>query len=158
MSHQVYFGSIDPPPLVATTTSTSLDPGPLAPATTYFWRIDEVGPFGTVTGPAWSFVTGGAPCTPSEMAVDGIALGLVRGPKGTSYGKATVSVADNCGGPVAGALVTGHFTGAFAGEAPVSGTTDGSGIVSFTTSTSSKKKSFSFIVDAVILDGLVWQR
>ena len=38
--------------------TTTFDPGPLAPETTYFWRIDEIGPDDqTHPGSIWSFVT-----------------------------------------------------------------------------------------------------
>ncbi|MHC4544896.1 MAG: GLUG motif-containing protein [Planctomycetota bacterium] len=59
--HEVYFGS-DPCalPLVATQPrgQESYDPpGDLIPSTTYYWCIDEVGTYGTVTGTVWSFTT-----------------------------------------------------------------------------------------------------
>ena len=34
------------------------DPGPLAPNTTYYWRVDEGNAAGTTPGPVWQFTTG----------------------------------------------------------------------------------------------------
>ena len=36
---------------------TTFDPGLMALHTTYYWRIDEVNPYGTTTGPLWSLTT-----------------------------------------------------------------------------------------------------
>jgi len=54
-SHDVYFGETDPPPFVTNQAGTTIDTGPLVAGVTYKWRIDEVGPGGTVTGNTWSF-------------------------------------------------------------------------------------------------------
>jgi probable HAF family extracellular repeat protein/predicted outer membrane repeat protein len=56
-SHDVYFGTSNPPPFIRNQISTTFDPGTMAYYTTHFWRIDEVGAYGTTTGPAWSFTT-----------------------------------------------------------------------------------------------------
>ena len=56
----VYFGTDAlNPPLLATLghMQASFNPGSLAPATTYWWRVDEVNANGTVAGPLWSFTT-----------------------------------------------------------------------------------------------------
>lgn len=56
--HDVYFGTSYPPAFVQTQSDTSFSPGSLEYATTYYWRIDEVGPGGTTTGTTvWSFTT-----------------------------------------------------------------------------------------------------
>jgi hypothetical protein len=59
-SHNVYFGT-NPTPgpneFRVNQTGTSYDPGTLAHDTTYYWRIDEVNPDDTITGPLWSFTT-----------------------------------------------------------------------------------------------------
>ena len=57
MSHDVYFGTSNPPPFVINQTATIYDPGTLDYETTYYWQIDEVGPGGTTTGVVWSFTT-----------------------------------------------------------------------------------------------------
>lgn len=56
-SHDIYFGTANPPPFVANQTATKYDPNTLAPRTTYFWRIDERNALGTKQGDSWSFTT-----------------------------------------------------------------------------------------------------
>ncbi len=57
-SHDVYFGQSTSPPFIQNQAGTTYDPGTLSEATTYYWRIDEVGAGGTTTGTTWSFTTG----------------------------------------------------------------------------------------------------
>ncbi|MHC4657251.1 MAG: TolB family protein, partial [Planctomycetota bacterium] len=59
VSHDVYFGTTNPPPFISNQTDTTFDPGILAGNTTYYWRIDEVNPSWTTTGTVWSFTTTG---------------------------------------------------------------------------------------------------
>ncbi|NIA15900.1 MAG: hypothetical protein GWP08_17690 [Nitrospiraceae bacterium] len=59
-SHDVYFGTVSPPPFAQNQTDTSVQATGLANATLYFWRIDEVNGSGTTTGPEWSFTTASA--------------------------------------------------------------------------------------------------
>lgn len=56
-SHDVYFGTTDPPPFVGNQLGSSFDPGGMAKLQTYYWRIDEVNAHGTTSGPVWSFTT-----------------------------------------------------------------------------------------------------
>jgi hypothetical protein len=57
-SHDVYFGTSNPPASRGNQTGTTFTPGPLAANTTYFWRIDEKSAAGGVTtGTVWSFTT-----------------------------------------------------------------------------------------------------
>jgi len=61
-SHDVYFGTSNPPTFIRNQPDTTYEPGTLEMATTYYWRIDEVGAYGTITGTVWSFRTmGGGP-------------------------------------------------------------------------------------------------
>jgi hypothetical protein len=60
-SHDVYFGTINPPSFIGNQSLTTYDPGTMAYSTTYYWRIDEVNPWGTTTGTAWSFTTMSSP-------------------------------------------------------------------------------------------------
>jgi hypothetical protein len=60
-SHDVYFGTANPPPFVINQNNTTFEPGPLSLDTTYYWRIDEVNPYGTTIGPVWSFTTRARP-------------------------------------------------------------------------------------------------
>jgi len=66
--HNVHYGT-DPAmllPVQMMSMETSYDPGALDPDTTYYWRVDEFGPAGTVPGPVWSFSTI-SPVTPSGI-------------------------------------------------------------------------------------------
>jgi hypothetical protein len=55
----VYFGTEPDPPVVAQWHGyDSYDPGPLAPGTTYYWKVQVVDPCGgEVTSPVYSFTT-----------------------------------------------------------------------------------------------------
>ena len=62
ISHDVYFGSVNPlgeTEFRGNQSATSYDPGPLAASTTYYWRIDEVNTAGRTAGCTWSFTTQG---------------------------------------------------------------------------------------------------
>lgn len=63
-SHDIYFGTSNPPSFAGNQTATTFDPGTMAYATTYYWQIDEVGLGGTTTGVVWSFTTSGGPPPP----------------------------------------------------------------------------------------------
>ncbi|TKJ38869.1 MAG: hypothetical protein CEE38_04000 [Planctomycetes bacterium B3_Pla] len=66
--HNVNYGT-DPAVLLPVSMmqmGTTYDPGALDPDMTYYWRVDEFTPAGTVTGPVWSFSTLGA-VTPSGL-------------------------------------------------------------------------------------------
>jgi hypothetical protein len=63
-SHDVYFGTanpLGPDAFRGNQPGTSFDPGPLAPDTTYYWRVDEVNTDGSVRGCTWRFTTRGVP-------------------------------------------------------------------------------------------------
>jgi hypothetical protein len=57
-SHDIYFGTSNPPPLVSNQDSAEFDPGQLDGNTTYYWRIDDKNANGTTMGNTWSFTTG----------------------------------------------------------------------------------------------------
>ena len=63
-SHDVYFGWSDPPPFMRNQTETRVQGGTLAPATIYYWRIDERNKWGRTEGPVWSFTTTASPPAP----------------------------------------------------------------------------------------------
>ena len=56
-SHDVYFGTTDPPAFIWNRTAKTFDPGTMTIRTTYYWRIDEVNAWGKTTGTVWSFTT-----------------------------------------------------------------------------------------------------
>ena len=58
VSHDVYFGTVTPPPFVGNQAAAAFDLGTMTYMTTYYWRIDEVNKWGTATtGQIWSFTT-----------------------------------------------------------------------------------------------------
>jgi len=57
-SHDVYFGTTNPPPFIRNQTAATYDTGTMSYTTTYYWRIDEKNIAGTTTGTVWSFTTG----------------------------------------------------------------------------------------------------
>jgi hypothetical protein len=61
--HEVYFGTLDPPPLLSSQAVTQFNPGRMDSETVYYWRIDEIDAEGNkTTGDLWQFTTGsGAP-------------------------------------------------------------------------------------------------
>ena len=60
-SHNVYFGTSNPPPFIGNQTAATFDPCTMTMDTTYYWRIDEIGAYGTITGTVWRFTTLGPP-------------------------------------------------------------------------------------------------
>jgi hypothetical protein len=56
-SHDVYFGTVDPPPFIRNQAldANSYDPGTLDLGETYYWRINEVNEPNTWEGQVWSF-------------------------------------------------------------------------------------------------------
>jgi hypothetical protein len=74
-SHNVFFGTDSPPPLQGPQGGTGFDPGALAYATTYYWRIDEENEAGVTTGAEWSFTTLAGPALPGPASDPGPADG-----------------------------------------------------------------------------------
>ena len=56
-SHNVYFGTTNPPASQGNQAGTTFNTGTMTNSTVYYWRIDEVGGSGTVTGDLWNFTT-----------------------------------------------------------------------------------------------------
>jgi hypothetical protein len=54
-SHDVYFGTVNPPPFIGNQAGTAYDTGTLTGGITYYWRIDEKNAGGTTTGTPWNF-------------------------------------------------------------------------------------------------------
>ncbi len=57
ISHNIYFGTENPPPYFANSEIASLNMEDLAPKTTYYWRVDEVNEEGVTEGDLWQFTT-----------------------------------------------------------------------------------------------------
>jgi len=58
ISHDVYFGTTNPPPFRRNQAATTFDPGTMAEGTGHYWRIDEVNMWGTTTGTVWRCTRG----------------------------------------------------------------------------------------------------
>lgn len=56
-SHDVYFGTTNPPPFIGNQTATTFDPGTMPGETRHYWQIDEVNLAGKRTGGVWTFIT-----------------------------------------------------------------------------------------------------
>ena len=56
-SHEVYFGTNNPPPFIIDQNNTTFNPGILSRGITYYWRIDELNTWGKTTGSVWRFKT-----------------------------------------------------------------------------------------------------
>jgi hypothetical protein len=59
-SHDVYFGTSNPPAFQDNQTAATFDPA-MTYLTKYYWRIDEVNSSGKAPGIVWSFTTGPIP-------------------------------------------------------------------------------------------------
>ena len=68
-SHDVYFGTANPPPFIGNQTATTYNPGVIANSTTFYWRIDEKYSIGTVTGDVWTFTTMSAETEPDLVFI-----------------------------------------------------------------------------------------
>lgn len=70
-SHDVYFGTVSPPPFVKNQTESTYDPPRMQKKTTYYWRIDEHNSLGTKQGNLWSFETSGFdPAYPGKVGIN----------------------------------------------------------------------------------------
>jgi hypothetical protein len=56
VSHDVYFGTDNPPPFIHNQADITFNPF-MSYEQTYYWRIDEVSGLSTTTGTVWRFTT-----------------------------------------------------------------------------------------------------
>jgi hypothetical protein len=125
--------------------------------TTYFYVVSGVDSSGNESAPsaAVSATPRAAGTAPASMHVQSLLLSTAEAGKGYKRGRAEVSVVDDLGDPVPGAVVTGTFTGSF--NETVSATTGSDGVAVLLTA--SKRKgglSFEFCVDGLSFAGLVY--
>lgn len=83
-SHKIYFGVspvLTTADLKATQAATSHSLTGLMPATNYYWRIDEVTPYGNIPGAVWKFTTrnDGVAVVYGDCAYGGTAIALDAG-------------------------------------------------------------------------------
>lgn len=57
VSHDIYFGTTNPPAYITNQTGATYNTGLLAPNTTYYWQIAERNATGVNPGPVWKFTT-----------------------------------------------------------------------------------------------------
>lgn len=89
------------------------------------------------------------PLEPVSHHVDSLTASILNVGKGSKAGQVQVRIRDDLGNAVAGATVSGEFSGAFVDAA--SGVTDGSGQATLTTSGTAKGSvSFTFCVSDVV--------
>jgi hypothetical protein len=67
-SHDVYFGTVNPPTFIGNQTAATYDTGTMNTSTTYYWRIDEKNDIGTTAGFVWSFTTSAETIDPNLVS------------------------------------------------------------------------------------------
>ena len=139
--------------LGANQTSTS-DTG-LAASTTYYYRVlagngDGESAYSNVAS-ATTLTAGG---DPSAVDVASVVVSTVNAGKGNKQGRAVVSIVDDLGNPVSGALVDGSFTGDI-NEDVFTAQTGADGTVTVTTTGTAKPlNNLTFCVSYVGADNL----
>ncbi len=131
---------------------TAYSDSSLTPSTTYWYRVNA----GNASGPsAWSNTASATTLQdtgdPTSVQVGSVSVTTVNIGQGRKRGQATVFVVDNLGGPVAGAAVTGNFSGTFT-EPGVSGPlTDSAGRTIIETAGAQKGSvSVTFCVTGIV--------
>jgi hypothetical protein len=117
-SHDLYFGTgtpLDAGDLQGNQTGTSFDPGTLAPATTYYWRVDEVNGAGVAEGATWRFTTAAAAAESIHLAA--LSGSAIPGSRGRWTASVQVSVGDQGGNPESGVTVAGSWSNGATGGA-----------------------------------------
>jgi hypothetical protein len=130
-SHDVYFGTATPlggADFRGNQAATVFDPGTLAYATTYYWRIDEVNADGTTQGITWSFSTEAAPALES-VHLAGLNGSALPGSRGRWTALVEVLVADQTGSPEPDVTVDGAWSGGATGSSSCITGADGSCVV-----------------------------
>lgn len=153
-SHDVYFGTsstLDAGDSQGNQTGTTFDPGTLAVATTYYWRIDEVNGEGIAQGNTWHFTTEAAAAETMHLAsLDGSVLPDTRG---RWIASVRIAVSDQGGNPEAGVTVDGTWSnGTNAAGSCVTGG-DGRCIIE-KGKLKQQVTSVSFTVDALVKSGM----
>jgi hypothetical protein len=118
-SHDVYFGTgspLDAGHLQGNQTGTTFNPGTLAPASTFYWRVDEVNGSGVTRGETWSFSTAAA--TPAEsIHLTGLSGSAIPGSRGRWTAAVEIAVQDQEDAPESGVTVAGSWSGGATGGA-----------------------------------------
>ncbi len=95
-----------------------------------------------------------AVCMPASLHVQSIVTGTVSGTYGREKYRAAVTINDDCGIAVGGVTVIGTFTGAFTQQ--ITGVTDSNGVAVLVSSGQVSNPSFTFCVDDVVDEDLIY--
>jgi hypothetical protein len=137
------------------TDMTSYSNTGLTSNTTYNYQVAAVNDAGASDYSAPASATTQAAGAGTSIAVGSVTVSTVSASKGLKFGQATIAVVDDVGNPVAGALVTGVFSGDI-NEGALQDQADGNGISIVQSSQSVKKlRSLQFCVTAITADGLI---
>ncbi|RKY06479.1 MAG: hypothetical protein DRP66_08690, partial [Planctomycetota bacterium] len=133
--------------------STTYEDTGLSPSTQYTYTVtarDKSAAQNTTAASSPASATTDAGCVATDIHIENVVCEEVAGSctKGAKAGQATVTIYDDCGNPVAGALVDGTFGGDY-NETIYDIATDANGQAVLTTSGCVKKPSFTFTVDDV---------
>jgi hypothetical protein len=135
--------------------TTSYSNTSLASDTTYNYQVAAVNDAGPSDYSAPASATTQAAGAGTSVAVGSITVSTVSASKGAKFGEATIAVVDDLGNSVAGALVTGAFSGDII-EDVFEDQADGSGISVVQSSVSVKKlRNLQFCVTAITAAGLI---
>ena len=132
--------------------STGYSDTGLSASTTYFYQVNASNAAGasgyTNTASATTQADNGGG-DPTSVEVGSIAVSTTSVGKGQKIGVADIVVVDDLGNPVAGAVVTGEFTGSITETISASPATDANGQTSVSTTQSGKVRNLTFCVTGI---------
>jgi hypothetical protein len=116
-SHDVYFGTGNPPVFIGNQAGTTYTLAGLVGSMTYFWRIDERNASGATPGTVWSFTTAAvAPSAPQSLVIAAVDADVqldwppVAGATFYNVYRAANVNGDAVPANLIGSVTTAHFT------------------------------------------------
>ena len=136
--------------------STSYSDTGLSASTTYFYQVNASNAAGAsgYTNVASATTNAGGGGDPTSVEVGSITVSTNNAGKGQKTGVADIVVVDDLGNPVAGAVVSGEFSGDINEIISASPATDDNGQTSVSTAQSAKVRNLTFCVTAITHDTL----
>lgn len=138
--------------MLSADSNTYSDTG-LTPSTEYFYQVNAsnaAGASGYTNTASATTQTDNGGGDPTSVEVGSISVGTDSVGKGQKIGVSDIVVVDDLGNPVAGAVVTGSFTGSI-NEGPLdSAATDANGLTYFSTEQSAKVRNLTFCVTGIV--------